>query len=358
MSDQKMSSAAAPLAAAAPAATPVAGKTDAVGGVSLSSYFNLPAAPAVAPVAKKHKGTASTDPNEPLVVVGDLTFNYFNRTVLRDINLNLLPGHRVLLIGANGAGKSTLLRVLAGKHMPPATATLSVMGTRAPQDQTNGLAYLGNNWSRTVAFAASNVAYQCDIPVRDMMTKLQAEHPERRDRLVKLLGINLDWRMHQVSDGQRRRVQIMLGLIKPFKVLLMDEITVDLDICARQDLLRFLRSECEERGAAIVYATHILDGLDEWVTHCMYLSSGGVCRDGALAMENMPAWCANRAAGIPNPLLRAIESKMRAERETDGAVEMSEGAAKLLDDTGEKLKGKQGGYASGRVGNAAVNYWG
>ena len=134
------------------------------------------------------------------------------------------------------AWRSTLLRVLAGKHLPPADAHLSVLGTRAPQDGTNGLAYLGNNWSRTVALASS-VAYQCDIPIRDMMIKLQNEFPERRDRLVKLLGINMDWRMHEVSDGQRRRVQIMLGLIRPFRVLLMDEITVDLDICARQDLL-------------------------------------------------------------------------------------------------------------------------
>ena len=117
--------------------------------------------------------------------MNNLTFNYFNRTVLSDIHLTLCPGDRVLLIGANGAGKSTLLRVLAGKHLPPADAHLSVLGTRAPQDGTNGLAYLGNNWSRTVAFAASNVAYQCDIPVRDMMIKLQNEFPERRDRLVK-----------------------------------------------------------------------------------------------------------------------------------------------------------------------------
>jgi CCR4-NOT complex subunit CAF16 len=334
--------------------------TDAVGGVSLSSYFNLPAAApsSGAAVPSKRPKIGAADPTAPLCEVGKLTFNYFNRTVLSDINLTLSPGERVLLIGANGAGKSTLLRVLAGKHLPPTSAHLSVLGTRAPQDGTNGLAYLGNNWSRTVAFAASNVAYQCDIPVREMMTKLQAEFPERRDRLVKLLGINMDWRMHEVSDGQRRRVQIMLGLIRPFRVLLMDEITVDLDICARQDLLGFLRSECEERGAAIVYATHILDGLDTWVTHMMYLSAGGISKDGVQRIEDVPAFAANRANNIPNPLLRAVEARMREERAMEGAaLEQSEGAAKQLDGAGESLKGKQGGYASGRAANS-MNHWG
>ena len=233
---------------------------------------------------------------------------------------------------------------------------ISVLGTRAPQDGTNGLAYLGN-WSAPLCHAP-NAAYQCDIPVRDMMIKLQNEFPERRDRLVKLLGINMDWRMHEVSDGQRRRVQIMLGLIRPFRVLLMDEITVDLDICARQDLLGFLKSECEERGAAIVYATHILDGLDTWVTHMMYLSAGGVSKDGVPRIDEVPAFIANRAKNIPNPLLRAVEKRMRDERALEGmVVEQSEGAAKQLDGVGESMKGKQGGYASGRAANS-MNQWG
>lgn len=51
------------------------------------------------------------------------------------------------------------------------------------------------------------------------------------------------------------------------QVLLLDEITVDLDVLARADLLTFLRKECEERGATIIYATHIFDGLENWPTN-------------------------------------------------------------------------------------------
>ena len=59
----------------------------------------------------------------------------------------------------------------------------------------------------------------------------------------------------QVSDGQRRRVQLCAGLLKPFKVLLLDEITVDLDVLGRADLMNFLRQECEQRGATIIYVS-------------------------------------------------------------------------------------------------------
>ena len=58
-----------------------------------------------------------------------------------------------------------------------------------------------------------------------MMKKNQEENKQRRDELVELLEIDLNWRMHQVSDGQRKRVQIMLALLKPFKLLLIDENT-------------------------------------------------------------------------------------------------------------------------------------
>ena len=54
----------------------------------------------------------------------------------------------------------------------------------------------------------------------------------------------------------------------------MDEITVDLDVVARMRLLDFFRVECEERGATILYATHIFDGLEKWTTHMAYMEHG------------------------------------------------------------------------------------
>jgi ABC-type nitrate/sulfonate/bicarbonate transport system ATPase subunit len=80
-------------------------------------------------------------------------------------------------------------------------------------------------------------------------------HPERRDRLLDLMDVDSNWRMHQVSDGERRRVQIVAGLMAPWQMLLLDEVTVDLDVLVRSRLLNFLAEECEQRGATILYAT-------------------------------------------------------------------------------------------------------
>lgn len=47
---------------------------------------------------------------------------------------------------------------------------------------------------------------------------------ERRDKLLDILDVDLEWHMHQVSDGERRRVQIVQGLMAPWDVLLLDEV--------------------------------------------------------------------------------------------------------------------------------------
>jgi CCR4-NOT complex subunit CAF16 len=165
---------------------------------------------------------------------------------------------------------------------------------------------------RTVAFAGYGCPLQADIPVSGMMQKLQEEFPARRDELLEMLGVDLNWRMHQVSDGQRRRVQIFLGLIRPFKILLLDEVTVSLDVVVRQDLLHWLRRESETRGASILYATHIFDGLDDWPTHLHYMCNKGYTGwQGKIG--DLELYQQLRAKGEPSPLLRIAETWLRAE---------------------------------------------
>lgn len=88
-----------------------------------------------------------------------------------------------------------------------------------------------------------------------MLNSMPGTDPERLKRLIDVLDIDVHWRMHVVSDGQRRRVQIAMGLLKPFQVLLLDEITVDLDVLGRSELFKFLKEECAERKATIIYVS-------------------------------------------------------------------------------------------------------
>lgn len=186
---------------------------------------------------------------------------------------------------------------------------VQVLGRSAFHDtsltSSGDLCYLGGEWRRDVAFAGFEVPIQMDVSAEKMIFGVMGIDPQRRAELIKVLDIDLSWRLHKTSDGQRRRVQICMGLLRPFKVLLLDEITVDLDVLARADLLKFLRKECEDRGATIIYATHIFDGLENWPSHLVYVAHGKL----QLAM---PMGKIRETSNLS--LMRTVESWLRKER--------------------------------------------
>lgn len=207
------------------------------------------------------------------VLIENLNFSYFNVPILKNINLNIRSGEFILLFGENGAGKSTLLRVIGGKHCVHKYNKFSILNKKIPCDQSDGLAYLGNPWKRVISFAG-NTDYTIDLPAGKMMHSWQKEFKKRRDELVEVLEIDLNWKMNKVSDGQRKRVQIMLALLKPFKLLLIDEYTNELDIVVRYKFFKYLQKEVQERGASIIYATHIFDMVDEFCTDVLFIANG------------------------------------------------------------------------------------
>ncbi|KAG8824105.1 CCR4-NOT regulatory complex component [Serendipita sp. 399] len=212
----------------------------------------------------------------PAIAVDGLSFTHQNGTkALVDVTLNVHAGSRVLIIGPNGAGKSTLLQICAGKRMVPASS-VSLLSQDVFRKTPEGITFLGTEW-------AMNPHVRGDILVSAFLDSVGGyRHKSRRDTLLEILDVDLKWRMHQISDGERRRVQLVMGLMVPWQVLLLDEVTVDLDVLVRHDLMTFLKRETEERGCTILYATHIFDGLEEFPTHVVHM------RDGSFVNQPVP----------------------------------------------------------------------
>lgn len=224
----------------------------------------------------QHKSQKRRDMSEEYVVYTEnLTFQYPDekKLGLNNINVKLRKGDKLLLVGPNGAGKSTLLKILAGKKLVK-HGRIELFGVD-PFDLRNNfrlnektIVYLGTEW-------ANNEITKRDIRVDELIKSVGGDtYSERRDQLIELLEINTRWRMNRCSDGERRRVQLCMGLLKPFDLLLLDEVTIDLDVLVRQRLLQFLYDETEQRGCCIIYATHIFDGIGKWADHIVHLKGG------------------------------------------------------------------------------------
>jgi len=239
------------------------------GGIDIDMKHTITAA------AKKDEDINKEDDknDKPLIVAKNLCFSYIRgKPTISNLNLVVPPKAKILLVGANGAGKSTLIRMLTGQIWTGMKYDeFSVNGTAKINDQNNGVCYLGNTWKRQQTGFNGICPYSIDCAASDMFAKWQLDHVQRRDELVKVLGIDLNWRMNQVSDGQRKKVQIMIKLLKPFQVCIIDEFAADLDILSRSHFFDYLARECEQRGASVVYATHIYDLADTWASHIAFM---------------------------------------------------------------------------------------
>lgn len=213
------------------------------------------------------------------LLVTNLTYRYgggatFHTSALSepkliDVNLSFEKGSRVIIAGANGAGKSTLLSIVGGKAMVP-QGHCKVLGKEAFHDGSlNKQRMYCGDWWRTNFFH--------NLGVAELVGEQRMATP-RVQELIDIMQIDLSWRINAISDGQRRRIQLLECLAEEKEVYVLDEITTDLDLYAREGLLGFLRKETEQRGATIFYATHIFDSLADWGTHVLYFSQAKVAK--------------------------------------------------------------------------------
>lgn len=205
----------------------------------------------------------------------DVSVSFGERTVLRNVEWRIAPGERTGIVGANGAGKSTLLGLIAG--------TLRPDDGRVKRGKTVRLAMLDQQGS-----LLSEIE---DDLVRDVVGRLksgyQVDGKELTPaQLLERLGFGRDQlstRVHDLSGGQRRRLQLMLTLLAEPNVLVLDEPTNDVDIdmlSATEDLLdswpgtlivvshdRYLLERITDRQYAVLDGRlrHLPGGVDEYL---------------------------------------------------------------------------------------------
>ncbi|KAJ8607994.1 hypothetical protein CTAYLR_008238, partial [Chrysophaeum taylorii] len=203
--------------------------------------------------------------DEVAIDVRGLTWAYDARPALRDLFLTVRRGSRVVLAGLNGSGKTTLLQILAGARLSPG-ARVRVLGsdpTASNLRAAGRVALLGGAFKAALADL---------LPVSSRVPFSNLIAGPRATALARALEIDPAWTPADASSGQRTRMQLVLQLATPAELYLVDEITRDLDVDARDTVLTWLARD----GATVLYATHVLRGLESWATHVAHVSNGTV----------------------------------------------------------------------------------
>jgi ABC-2 type transport system ATP-binding protein len=224
----------------------------------------------------------------PLLTLSGVSRRYGERHALLPIDLTVAAGWCVAVLGANGSGKSTLLRIAAGRDAP-STGLVSYAGHRLTADDPV---------VRTeIAVVGDMVSAYPDLTVREHLLLVAVAHGAGRDAGAladRALGEcrlddHADALPPSLSSGQQQALHLAAVLVRPRRLLVLDEPEQRLDPAARRWLAGLLLAEKSD-GAALLVATHHAELATAVADHVIVLSDGAVTAEGRpeVALAELP----------------------------------------------------------------------
>jgi len=190
---------------------------------------------------------------ERVISIRNLRKSYGSDEVLHGIDLDIERGEIFALLGPNGAGKTTTVEILEGYRSRDG-GEVSVLGID-PEKATM-------QWRDSIGIVLQDSADFPDLTVRETISHFRHYYSRARDveLLIESVGLGekSDQKIRTLSGGQRRRLDVALGIIGSPELLFLDEPTTGFDPKARRsfwDLIKNLRDE----GTTILLTTHYLD---------------------------------------------------------------------------------------------------
>ena len=214
-------------------------------------------------------------PSEVVIDVAGLRMRYGATDVLHGVTFRCRRGEVLAVLGPNGAGKTTTIEILEGFRTRSA-GHVEVLGADP--------ATAGEEWRARVGVVLQAWRDQGKWRVRELLAQVGAhyETPWDTDELMTTVGL-ADQRIRTLSGGQRRRLDVAIGIAGRPDVLFLDEPTTGFDPEARRDFHELIRGLAAEHGTTILLTTHDLDEAERLAGRILVLDAGRIVADGTAA---------------------------------------------------------------------------
>ena len=227
-----------------------------------------------------------TTSKEVVLDVDGLRMRYGTTDVLNDVTFQARHGEVLALLGPNGAGKTTTIEILEGFRMRSA-GRVEVLGT----DPAHG----DEQWRARVGVVLQSWRDHGKWRVRELLAHLGSYYacystelirrPWDADELVAAVGLteHANKMIRKLSGGQRRRLDVAIGIVGRPELLFLDEPTAGFDPQARREFHDLVHSLAQEKETTILLTTHDLDEAEKLADRIMILGGGRIIADGTAA---------------------------------------------------------------------------
>jgi ABC-2 type transport system ATP-binding protein len=209
-----------------------------------------------------------------VIDVRDLRKNYGAVAAVDGLSFHVDAGEVYALLGENGAGKSTAVEILEG-HRSATSGSVEVLGTDPSR--------AGRDFRDRIGIVLQSSGVEAEFTVREVIEVYGGcyRSPRSVDEVVGLVGLDekIDARVGSLSGGQRRRLDLALGIVGRPEVLFLDEPTTGFDPSARRqswDLIQALGAG----GTTVLLTTHYLDEAEHLASRVGVLSRGKLVAEG------------------------------------------------------------------------------
>ncbi|MBW1606314.1 XRE family transcriptional regulator [Lactobacillus sp. Sy-1] len=185
----------------------------------------------------------------------------FDQPVLKGIDLEIYSRDRIALLGSNGAGKSTLFKIIIG---------LMKADSGRVENHINNLNSLNVMPQDNVLIDGFKLIEQIKLTaaINKITSKTFIQDMIKKFNLVNYVNTNVS----DLSGGQKRRLSLLLSLLRPSKLLLLDEPTVGMDL----ETIDFFWNYLDHVSGSIVTITHDFNQIDKFFSRVVLLKNGRI----------------------------------------------------------------------------------
>jgi ABC-2 type transport system ATP-binding protein len=225
-------------------------------------------------------------PHDPdaVISVRSLRMRYGVRDVLDGVDFDVHPGEVICLLGPNGAGKTTTIEILEGFRIRSA-GEVSVLGldpARATEDWRARTGVVLQSWRDHPRWTPRRLLAHLGGYYAPYSTSKQTR-PYPVEELIEMVGLEEvgDQKIATLSGGQRRRLDVAVGIVGRPELLFLDEPTAGFDPHARREFHHLVHRLSDLEQTTVLLTTHDLDEAERLADRILILAGGRIVADGS-----------------------------------------------------------------------------